>query len=120
RRRILLVVDHLQGAREFLLGDEQRRIDVEGFLEQGGSVLQLSVVAQFLSTMDNRGRGLETAALERGSIAQILRFEIVSLFEEVVGLFVILASFGVLALGVQVFRLIGEGGKYCNRDQRQQ
>ena len=65
RRRIPLVVDHLHRAVQFLLGDEQRRIDSQRFLKLGHCVVEFAVVAQLLPVVDNRGRRFKTDAFER-------------------------------------------------------
>ena len=55
RLRIAQVVDHLQRAVQFLLGDEQRGIDGQRFLELGDGFVELAVVAQLLAVVDDRG-----------------------------------------------------------------
>ena len=120
RLRIALVVDHLQGAVQFLLGDEQRGIDGQGFLELGDGLVQFALLAQFLTVVDDRGGSLETNALEGRAIAQFLGFKVVGLLEEIVGRHVLLASLRILTFGVQVLGFVGDGGERYNRDQQQQ
>ena len=120
RRWIPLVVDHLQRAVQFLLGDEQRRIDRQCLLELGDRFVQLAVIAQFLALMNNRGGSLETNAFEGSPIAQIFGLQVVGLLEKIVGRFEILTSLCVLTLGVEIFGFIGDGGERYNRDQQQQ
>ena len=98
-RRILLVVDHLLRADQFLLGNEQGGIDGQGFLKLGNGFVEFAVVAQLLAVVDDGGGGLEADAFEGSSVAQILGLEVVGLLEEIVGGFVLLASLGVLTLG---------------------
>ena len=110
-RGIPLVVDHLEGAIQFLLGDEQRRIDGERLLELGDGIVKLARFTQLLAVVDNGGGGLETDAFEGGPVAQVFGLEIVSLLEEVVSLFVVLAGLGILTFVVKILGFVGEGGE---------
>src|SRR5262249_26325410 len=118
-RRIPLVVDQLLRANQFLLGDEKRRIDIEGLLEFGDGLIELAVFAQFLAAMDDRGSGLETGVLKGGAVAQLFRLQVVSLLVKVIGSFILLAGFGTLALREEVFGLVCHGGEGESGDQPQ-
>src|SRR6202021_2648057 len=82
--------------------------------------VQLSVIAQFLALMNNRGSSLETNAFEGSSIAQIFGFQVVGLLEKTVGGFEILTSLCVFTLAVEIFGFICDGGERYNRNQQQQ
>ena len=121
RGRIGFVVDHLERAVAFLLGEEEGGIDRHGFLEGGQGFVEFAVVAQLLTVVNDGGGGLKAAAFEGGPVAQIFGLEVVGLLVELVGGFVILASLRVLTLGVQILGLVGGNAceSYC-RDQQQQ
>jgi len=120
RRRIALLIDHVDRAVQFLLGDEQRGIDAEGFLEFGRSFFQFAGIAQFLAAVHDGCRGLEANALEAGAVAEILGLKVISLLIEVVGLDEVLASLRVLTFGVQGFGFVGDSGERYYRDQQQE
>src|SRR5271169_833484 len=69
--------------------------------------------------MDDGRCRFKTQALERRPVAQILWFQVVSLFVEIVSGLEILASLGVLALFVDSLGLIGRDSRqYGNHDQQ--
>ena len=91
------LVDHLLGAADFLLGDETGGIDRRLSGIQPGLPRACPIPQQ--SARDARARQQPgTGAFVRGAIAQILGLLFVSLLVEIVGGFIVLASFGVLAL----------------------
>jgi hypothetical protein len=89
-------------------------------LEGGDSFLQLAVIAQLLAVVHDRGGSLKTNPLKGCPIAQIFRLEVVGLLEESVGRLVVLASLGVLALGVKVLGVVGDGWERYGGDQQQE
>jgi hypothetical protein len=107
RLRIALVVDRFHRAVQFLLGDEQRRIDGQRFLEFRYRLVEFAVIAQLLPAMHNLSRGFEPRALKRGAVAQILRLQVVGLLEEAVGILVLLPSLRVHTLVVEVLGFVG-------------
>ncbi len=118
RRRIDGVLDHFLRALHLLLRGEKRGVNHRCLLEFGQSLLQFALVPQQHSVMDH-GRGrLETHALERGLVAQILWLQVVGLFVELVSGLVFLARLGVLALVIAILGLIGDGRKNGNHDQQ--
>ena len=75
-------------------------IDGQRLLELGNGLVEFAVFAQLLAAMDDGGGRLEADAFKCGAIAEVLRFEVVGLLEEIVGGFILLASLRVLTFGV--------------------
>ena len=105
-RRIPLVVDHLQGAIQFLLGDKQRGIDRRAL---SGTRQRLRRVC-LLRAASDRGarcwRRLRNGSFKGGAIAQVFGLKVVGLLVEVESSFKLLAGLGVLAFGVKIFCLV--------------
>src|SRR5581483_9594275 len=71
--------------------------------------------------MDDFRSGFEARVLEGGAVTEVLGLEIVRLLVEIVGVFVMLARFGVFALGEEVFGFIlANGGQSCKRGQQKE
>ena len=68
--------------------------------------------------MNSLRTGIEARMFESRTVAQVLGLKLVSLPEKIEGGFILLASFRVPSLVVQVFGLIGEGREGCEGDQQ--
>ena len=112
------IINHLQRALQFLLCDNQRRIDLRRFLKIGQRLLQFALIAKFLTLVDDGSRRLKTQTLERRLITQILWLQVVSLLVKIVSRFEVLPRLGVLALVVGTLGLIGDGRQYGEYNQQ--
>ena len=69
--------------------------------------------------MNHGSGGVKTIAFKCCPIAQIFRLKVIGLLEKLEGRHILLASFGVLTFGVQIFSFVGDGGESYNPDQQQ-
>ena len=108
RLRVLLIVDQLQCARDFLLCNEGRGIDGCSFLEFGQRLWQFAFLAQLLPAVHRLGARIKTCVFKGRAVAQVFGLQLVGLAEEIEGRFILLASLGVPSFFVEIFSLVGE------------
>ena len=110
RRRILGIPNQLLGASHFLLRDERRGVDFDGFLEFDQRIVELAGIAKNLSAVHVRGSGEKLCPLVGRAELQVFGLERIGLLVKVVGLFVVLTRLRISALVIQRFGLVGKGG----------
>ena len=75
-------------------------IDGQRLLKLGNGLVEFSVLAKLLATMDDHRASLEADVFKRRTIAEVLRLQVVGLLKEIVSGFILLPGFSVLTLCV--------------------
>ena len=86
----------MQCALQFLLCNEQRRIDRQCLLKLGDGFVQLTLLTELLSAVNHHDCRFKARPLKGRPVTQVSRLEVVGLFVEVESRFEVLAGLGVL------------------------